>query len=63
MACQALTTASCQLGDATSCAAFMKRDLGSGKVPNPTTHKPLTCQDVVQVRTRADAQKLGFACP
>ena len=62
LACAALKAAGCGLGDAGDCAAFMTRDIGSGKVANLTTGKPLTCADVKTVKTRADAQKQGFVC-
>ena len=63
LACAALKAAGCGLGDAGDCAAFMTRDIGSGKVANLATGSPLTCADVKTVKTRADAQKQGFVCP
>jgi hypothetical protein len=61
-ACVALLKAGCSLGDAGDCAVFLTRDLGSGKVPNPSTGKPLTCSTVAGIKTRADVQKIGFVC-
>lgn len=63
LACAALAGAGCPLGGASDCATFMTRDLGSGKVENKATHRPLTCPDVAAVRVKSDAQKLGFVCP
>ena len=63
LACAALKAAGCGLGDAGDCSAFMTRDIGSGKVANLATGKPLTCLDVTTVKTKSDAQKLGFVCP
>jgi hypothetical protein len=61
-ACAALAAAGCSLGAAADCPAFMARDIGSGKVPEPATHRPLTCAAIAFVKTKADAQRLGFAC-
>lgn len=61
-ACATLAKVGCNLGDAGDCAAFLTRDLGSGKVPNPSTNKPLTCVVVEAIKTKADVQKLGFVC-
>jgi|SRR5579859_594041 len=65
-ACAALALAGCALGAAADCPAFMARDIGSGKVPDPTTCHPrclpLTCATIAQVKTVADAQRLGFVC-
>jgi hypothetical protein len=63
LACNALGAAGCALGDAGDCVTFMLRDIGSGKVPNVATGTPLTCLAVSAVRTKTDAQKLGFVCP
>lgn len=62
-ACAALSAAGCSLGAQPDCPTFLTRDLGSGKVANPATSKPLGCADVSAVHTKTDAQKLGFACP
>jgi hypothetical protein len=62
MACAALSAAGCSVGAQSDCPAFLTRDLGIGKVPNPTTQKPMTCADVAGVRTKANAQALGFVC-
>jgi hypothetical protein len=62
LACNALRAAGCPLGSTGDCAAFLQRDLGSGKVANAASGKPLTCVDVEGVRTKPDAVKLGFAC-
>jgi hypothetical protein len=61
-ACAALAPV-CKLGSANDCASFMDRDIGSGKVANAATGKPLTCADVALVKSKTDAQKLGFVCP
>jgi hypothetical protein len=61
-ACASLTAAGCSLSGQGDCSTFLTRDLGSGKVPNPATGRPLTCADVAAVRTQADAQRLGFSC-
>ena len=68
-ACASLAAAGCAIGsgDASACASFLRTlsnpPQGSG-LPNPANgNKPLTCADVVPVKTKADAQKLGFACP
>jgi hypothetical protein len=61
-ACQALAAATCRLGTYTDCPAFMARDYGSGKVENKATHKATTCEDIAAVRTKADAQRIGFVC-
>lgn len=61
-ACAALAAAGCSLGKQSDCPAFLTRDLGSGKVPNAATGRPLTCGDVASVKTVPDAQLLGFAC-
>ena len=61
-ACAALAAASCPLGGTSDCPTFMARDIGSGKVANAATGKALTCIDIAQVKTKADAQKLGFVC-
>jgi hypothetical protein len=63
LACTALGAAGCALGDAGDCGTFMMRDIGSGKVPNAATGAPLTCATISGVKTRIDAQKLGFVCP
>ncbi|MGO9832606.1 MAG: hypothetical protein ACLP1X_00145 [Polyangiaceae bacterium] len=63
LACTALKTAGCALGDAGDCGTFMMRDIGSGKVPNAATGAPLTCLSIQAVHTKTDAQKLGFVCP
>jgi hypothetical protein len=63
-ACAALTKATCPMGDAASCPAFMGT-LSSGEagaIANPATNRPLTCDDVAKVQTKLDAQKLGFIC-
>jgi hypothetical protein len=61
--CAALATVGCTLGDGgDDCAAFM-RSINGGKEPNPSTHKPLMCSDVASIRSKADAQRLGFVCP
>lgn len=61
--CAALAAVGCTLTpDAADCAAFL-RVINNGKEPNPVTHKPLMCSDVAAVRSKADAQKLGFVCP
>lgn len=62
-ACQALSAAGCQLGTYADCPAFMARDFGSGKVANKATGAPIKCDDIAAVHTKADAQRLGFACP
>lgn len=62
-ACQALSAAGCQLGTYTDCPAFMLRDFGSGHVENKATGAPMTCAAIAAVHTKADAQRLGFACP
>ena len=61
-ACAALKGASCPLGAAADCSTSLARDIGSGKVANVATGKPLTCHDIAAVRTKADAVRLGFAC-
>ena len=62
-ACQTLSAANCQIGTYADCPTFMARDFGSGKVPNAATGKPMACADIVAVKTKADAQRLGFSCP
>lgn len=62
-ACAALSTAKCSLGADNDCAAFLQRDLGTGRVANLATGKPLGCVDVEKVKTKVDAQRLGFSCP
>lgn len=61
-ACAALRAAGCSVGAEADCSAFLIRDFGSGKVPNPETQKPITCADVAAVKTKADAVRLGFVC-
>lgn len=63
-ACAALTKASCPLGSAPSCPAFLQGQTDAGSMPNPAAgNRPLTCAEIAtQVRTTADAQRLGFAC-
>lgn len=64
--CAALASDSvrCALGDGgTDCAAFLRTIEEAGKERNPATGFPLRCADVAAVRTRADAVRIGFACP
>lgn len=61
-ACAALQAAGCSIGTHADCPTVEDRDLGSGKVANPATGKPLTCADVAKVKSRADAQRFGFVC-
>ena len=62
VACASLAAASCPLGAQPDCATTMARDIGSGKVANATTGRPMTCADIAAVKTKLDAQNLGFAC-
>jgi hypothetical protein len=59
-ACSVLVGLHCWKG--ADCAATLARDLGSGKIPDPTTHKPMTCAQLAQLTTVVDAQRLGFVC-
>lgn len=65
-ACSALTAAGCALGSGSICPGFLQTMSTAGKTPNPANgNRPLTCADITPatVKTKADAQKLGFACP
>jgi hypothetical protein len=62
LACSALQKAGCSIGARPDCPTFLVRDLGSCRVPNPSTQMPLTCPDVGNVKTVIDAMKLGFVC-
>lgn len=62
-ACAALTAVGCQHGEPMLCAATFTLILSVGKISNPTTQKPLTCDDIAAVRSKAGARALGFACP
>jgi hypothetical protein len=50
------------MGSSVGCSAVLARDFGSGKVSNAATGMPMTCADVVAVKTKADAQRIGFVC-
>jgi hypothetical protein len=61
-ACAALAAVSCPLGASAGCQAFLKSEVGS--MSNPAVgNRPLTCTEIAQVRSLADARRLGFACP
>jgi len=63
-ACATLARFHCTTGgDPTACVKWAERDLGSGLVPNPVTHKPLTCSVVAGLGSKADAVAVGFVCP
>jgi len=62
-ACAKLASFACTTGTKADCAAWAQRDLGSGLVPNPVTHKPLTCAAVAGLGSKADAIAVGFVCP
>lgn len=62
-ACAALAAASCPMGSDASCPPFLQTLNDKKKQPNPSNgNKPLTCDDVVKVKTKADAVALGFVC-
>jgi hypothetical protein len=61
-ACEALKAAGCPVGAMLDCGSLMMRDTTSGKWTNVASGKPLACADVAAVKTKADAQKLGFVC-
>lgn len=61
-ACAALAAVSCPIGNRLDCAAALTRILGTGKVPNKATGRPLTCDDVKLVRTQLEAESEGFTC-
>lgn len=61
-ACGALQAAGCSLGNRSDCDNFLLRDLSIGRVSNAATGRPLTCADIAQIRTRADAVAMGFLC-
>ena len=62
-ACSALSAAGCALGAQPGCGLFLDHMQADGKEANAATRKPLTCADVAGVKTKADAVRLGFACP
>ena len=64
-ACATLAAAGCSIAGA-GCANFLQVMSTAGKTPNPANgNRPLMCSDITPatVKTKADAQKLGFACP
>jgi hypothetical protein len=67
-ACAALSAATCPLGGAQGCGCFMQslstagQTGGIGGLANKATGRPLTCDDVAKVKTKADAIALGFVC-
>lgn len=66
LACSALKTAGCPMGDDLTCPVVMQTINDQGKQANPSNgNRPLTCGDITPttVKSKADAQRLGFACP
>ena len=61
-ACATLAAVSCPIGQRLDCAAVLTRILGTGKIPNKATGRPLTCDDVKLVRTQLEAESEGFTC-
>lgn len=63
LGCAALVAASCPIGDGgADCAGFL-RTLDNGKEPNKSTGHPITCAQVAAVKSKTDAQAIGFVCP
>jgi len=61
-ACGALAGAGCSIGSSAGCPAFLSTVEASHQQANPVTSRPVTCADVLAVKTKADAVKLGFVC-
>jgi hypothetical protein len=61
-ACESLAAAGCLVGKDPSCPSFLSTVEVSKQQANPATSRPVTCADVVAIKTRADAQRLGFVC-
>jgi len=64
LGCAALMAVSCPLGDGgTDCAGYLRTLNETGKEAVPGTREPLRCSTIKAIKTKQDAQKLGFACP
>ena len=63
-ACATLAAAGCSMGAAQGCSSFLQTMSSSGQVVDKATHRPLTCAAITPatVKTKTDAQNLGFAC-
>lgn len=62
IACSRLDSVGCHIGGSLGCPRFLLDIDRSRVLADLSTGKPITCEIVSKITSKADAQRIGFSC-